>query len=197
MADRRERIYYPIGSINSGLYTNGGELMEKDGTPYVGQYHTYKNTKEIFSEPNYVKNLSRRLIPFADLGGSADVKRVFQYNTLKEIEADDYSSIIDIPDPYYPILTNKDKIKGVITRYFMKHKGNETIFEVDKDGFGFDSVYYDKLELQWKIVGPLQDVGIEKGVIDTNRRTLALHKNNFIGIDRYLLDLKEFYFSPR
>ena len=59
MADRRERIYYPVGSISSGLYTNGGELMEKDGTPYVGQYHTYKNTKEIFNVMGQLQSLQR------------------------------------------------------------------------------------------------------------------------------------------
>ena len=36
---KRERIYYPEGAIQKGLYTSGGEWMFEDGTEYEGQYH--------------------------------------------------------------------------------------------------------------------------------------------------------------
>ncbi len=195
MADKRRRIYYPKGAILEGQYTSGGELMFKDGTEYIGQYHYYKNTKELFSEPNYVDGLSVRLIPYANIGSDSSINRVFAYNTLKEIEADDYSLDVNIPDPFFPNPSAEDYEIGFITRYFMKHKGNNTIFEVSKDGFAFDSVYYQKLELKWKISGVPTDVGIEKGVLDTNRRTINLYKNDFIGLERYLTNLSQFYIS--
>ena len=53
MADRRERIYYPIGSISSGLYTNGGELMEKE------VYNILKG----FSGGSHVFNLGHGILP--------------------------------------------------------------------------------------------------------------------------------------
>ena len=64
---KRKRIYYPEGSIQKGLYTNGGEWMFEDGTEYTGQYHRYLNTKEVFTESYFIKDVSKKLIEFYDL----------------------------------------------------------------------------------------------------------------------------------
>ena len=81
---RRKRIYYPEGSIQKGLYTSGQEWMFENGQEYQGQYHTYTNTKEVFTESYFIKDVSQKLIPYYNLNVDYQ-KNTFQYNVLKEI----------------------------------------------------------------------------------------------------------------
>ena len=65
----------------------------------VGQYHIYTNTGEVFTEPEYVKGKSVKLVPYYNLG-EENQRRTFQYNKIKQI--DDYESTMTLPDPYFP-----------------------------------------------------------------------------------------------
>lgn len=186
---KRRRIYYPKGSIQSGLYTEGGQLMSEDGVEYFGQYHIYKNTKEIFSEPEFIKGKSVKLIPFVDLS-QQDLNSNFQYNKLKEVE--DYQYAISTPDPILVSPTNDDYDRGFVVRYLLKRYGSGYIFDVSEAGFGFDNPYFQKLEIKWKISGPLNDENGVAGIIDTNLRTINLYKNDFEGLESYLSNLTEF-----
>ena len=187
---RRKRIYYPEGSIQKGLYTNGGEWMFEDGTEYTGQYHRYLNTKEVFTESYFIKDVSKKLIEFYDLNVEFQ-KNTFEYNVLKEI-VPDYKPELTIPDPYFLQPSQEDYDNGFVKRYFYKRKGSTTINEITEKGFGdLDSPYYQKLELKWKIAGPLNDTPEETGIIDTNQRTILLYANQFEGLERYLTDLTQ------
>ena len=187
---RRKRIYYPEGSIQKGLYTNGGEWMFEDGTEYTGQYHRYLNTKEVFTESYFIKDVSKKLIEFYDLNVEFQ-KNTFEYNVLKEI-VPDYKPELTIPDPYFLQPSQEDYDNGFVKRYFYKRKGSLTINEINEKGFGdLDSPYYQKLELKWKIAGPLNDTPEETGIIDTNQRTILLYANQFEGLERYLTDLTQ------
>jgi len=187
---RRKRIYYPEGSIQKGLYTSGGEWMFEDGIEYTGQYHRYLNTKEVFTESYFIKDVSKKLIPFYDLNVDFQ-KNTFDYNVLTE-NIKDYTPELTIPDPYFLQPSQEDYDNGFVKRYFYKRKGSLTINEIDEKGFGdLDSPYYQKIELKWKISGPLNDTTEETGIIDTNRRTILLYQNEFTGLERYLTDLQQ------
>ncbi len=187
---RRKRIYYPEGSIQKGLYTSGGEWMFEDGTEYSGQYHKYLNTKEVFTESYFIKDVSKKLIPFYDLNVDFQ-KNTFDYNVLIE-NIKDYTPELTIPDPYFLQPSQEDYDNGFVKRYFYKRKGSLTINEIDEKGFGdLDSPYYQKIELKWKIAGPLNDTPEETGIIDTNRRTIMLYQNEFTGLERYLTNLQQ------
>ena len=56
------RRFYPKRSIH-----NGGEWMFEDGTEYTGQYHRYLNTKEVFTESYFIKDVSKKLIRYYNL----------------------------------------------------------------------------------------------------------------------------------
>jgi hypothetical protein len=88
--------------------------------------------------------------------------------------------------------TQEDYDNSFATRYFYKRKGSTIINELSEEGFGeLESVYYQKLELKWKIAGPLNDTPEEKGIIDTNKRTIMLYQNTFLGLERYLTNLQQ------
>ena len=187
---RRKRIYYPEGSIQKGLYTNGGEWMFEDGTEYTGQYHKYLNTREVFTESYFIKDVSKKLIRYYNLDVDFQ-KNTFEYNVLKEI-VPDYKPELTIPDPYFLQPSQEDYDNGFVKRYFYKRKGSTTINEITEKGFGdLDSPYYQKLELKWKIAGPLNDTPEETGIIDTNQRTILLYASQFEGLERYLTDLTQ------
>lgn len=186
----RKRIYYPEGAIQKGLYTNGGEWMFEDGTEYTGQYHKYLNTREVFTESYFIKDVSKKLIRYYNLDVDFQ-KNTFEYNTLKEV-VKDYTPELTIPDPYFLQPSQEDYDNGFVERYFYKRKGSTTINEISKKGFGnLNSPYYQKLKLKWKITGPLNDTTEETGIIDTNRRTILLYQNEFTGLERYLTDLQQ------
>ena len=92
----RQRIYYPRGAQRQGLYTSGQEWMSEDGMEWVGQYHIYTNTGEVFTEPEYIKDKSVKLIRFQNLT-NASINRTFKYNKIKEIDDYEPVSIASIP----------------------------------------------------------------------------------------------------
>ena len=186
---KRQRIYYPKGAQQQGLYTSGQEWMSEDGMEWVGQYHVYTNTGEVFTQPEYIKGKSVKLVRFQNLT-NASINRTFQYKKKKEI--DDYEPALVTPDPSYPIPTQEDYDTGYIVRYFLSKKGSQIIFEVNKKGFSFKNPNYHRVDLKWKISGPLNDFNGISGIVDTNRRTILLKKTQMPFLDRYLSNLSEF-----
>ena len=77
-------------------------------------------------------------------------------------------------------------------RYFLSKKGSQIIFEVNKKGFSFKNPNYLRVDLKWKISGPLNDFNGISGIVDTNRRTILLKKTQMPFLDRYLSNLSEF-----
>ena len=55
--------------------------MSEDGMEWVGQYHIYTNTGEVFTEPEYIKDKSVKLIRFQNL--TSEEKSIELLNIIK------------------------------------------------------------------------------------------------------------------
>lgn len=184
----RKKLYYPNGEIKNGLYTKGKEWMLEDGTEYVGDYHRYTRTNEVFTKSQYLKDVSQKLIPYLNIK-DYDIKKTFEYNNLVkskplEFEHGMYSKTIPI---------NKDYVNGFYKRYFLKRHFQSIITEVDKDTYSnAQDEFYIKIELLWKLTGPLNDTNEKKGVYDTNRRLVLLAEKDMVGIRNYVTNYTEY-----
>lgn len=204
---KRKRHYYTKAQIESGLLTKGNEWMFVDGTEYIGQYHKY-TTNETFSEIDFVKGKSRKLIPYVNVSSigtetleGIDLAKNFHYNEIKKLD------VLKTTQPNKDIepITDKDLKNGYLERFF-GYKYDDTCIELNKEKFnqigsdeGLSGVTYKKVKLKWKLSGPIYDVKDEKGsildygVFDTNKRTVALISEKYPSIKFKLLDFLEFY----
>lgn len=57
----RIKSTYQISEIATDLYTDGTVYETREGIPYVGLYHKYKTTGEIYTEPTWNEQLSEPL----------------------------------------------------------------------------------------------------------------------------------------
>ena len=96
------------------------------------------------------------------------------------------------PQSFRPKPSQKDYANSIITRYFVKNLHTAVILEVEEPTY---KAYkkknitlkhmYAAIKLVWKISGPLHDVIDSRGtitstgIIETNQRTMALHKAKF------------------
>jgi len=208
---RRKRIYYTKAQVTTGLYTEGNEWMFIDGEEYIGQYHKY-TTEEVFSEPNFVKDKSRILIPYIPPIGTSDTIKIggvpfdasknFVYDQIKEVKFKKSLTPNDIVvEP-----TEKDFKRGYMERYFAHKINDKIVIELDKDNFsnigkddGLDKNLWEKIKIRWKVSGPEYDQrdkksGIlkESGIIDTNRRTTAIISEKYPHMMDVLVDLSKF-----
>lgn len=209
---KRKRIYYTKAQIKTGLVTEGEEWMFIDTTEYIGQYHTY-TTNEVFSEPNFIKDKSRKLIPYVPpiniqseqntfAGGVVlDVTKNFSYDEIKKVDFKKSK----IPNDTIAVPTDKDIKRGYMLRYFAHKINDRVIIELDKKGYsdvgkdgGLDKYLWEKFKIRWKISGPTNDVintksGIttESGVVDTNIRTISTLAEKYPDIVDYLSDVEE------
>ena len=183
----RKKIYYTNGQITKGLYTEGKEWMLVDGTEYIGDYHTY-STGEVYTKSEYIQNVSKKLIRYLNIS-DYNIKKVFEYDSLKSAEAGKLGDVV------YSKLTplESDYSNGSYTRYFVKRHFQKLITEVNADSFANASdEFYNKLELKWKLTGPLNDTIEERGVYDTNRRLVLLAEKEMVGIRNYVTDYTEY-----
>jgi len=209
---KRKRIFYTEAQITTGLVTEGREWMFTDGTEYIGQYHKYV-TNEVFSEPNFVKDKSRKLIPFIALvseEGESEIIGGVPFDFSKNKIYDDIKTI-DVKKSKSPQMaiinpTDEDYRRGWMTRYFAGKINDNQIMELTKDQYskigseeGLPEYIWNGFKLRWKISGPLYDLidtktGIvkESGVIDTNQRNLKLLSEKYPNILDTLVDLTEF-----
>lgn len=184
----RKKLYYPKGEIKNGLYTNGKEWMLEDGTEYVGDYHMYTRTNEVFTKSQYLSDVSQKLIPYLNIE-NYDIKKTFDYDNLVKSKPSKFEHGL-----YGKTLPNDlDYANGFYTRYFIKRHFQNVISEVSKDTFSqANDEFYIKVELKWKLTGPLNDIGIEKGVYDTNQRLVLLAENDMVGIRNYVTNYTEY-----
>ena len=204
---KRKRHYYTKAQIESGLMTDGKEWMFIDGTEYIGQYHKY-TTKETFSEINFVKGKSRKLIPYVNVSSlgvetleGLDLAKNFHYDEIKTLDIEKTTK----PNSDIEPIKDKDLKNGYLERFF-GYKYDDTCIELNEEKFnqigtdkGLSGVTYKKVKLKWKIIGPVYDVKNEKGdivdygVFDTNKRTVALISEDYPSIKFKLLDFLQFY----
>lgn len=215
----RKKIYYTPTEIIEGLYTQGGEWMVLDTWEnYVGFFHIYQSTNEVFSEQSWHPTKSRKLITFKDrsLDPSDSYFRYIDIKYYTRNLAGEKSEVTG-PVKFYkftePIAvvrepTYNEKSSGIMTRYFI-FKRNELRtklpIEVDKkqaDSYelannGINQYLYILSEIPWKIEGPEFDIvenGILKipGVVNTNRRIVDRFSKKFPILKNVLVNFREF-----
>lgn len=191
----RIRSYYNENEIIPNLYTFGGEWQTTDGVEYKGLYHKYIPTDEVYTQSNWNRFTSVKLIKFKEI--PADVKL---YNKIK-------TDIQIGTQPVIPLLTYKptpeDYTKGFITRYFLKKINENFIYEVD------DIQYYDQLSnvidlhlysgaiVTWFISGETADVVnnniTTQGVITKNKLALKQAEKQIPGISKLITNVLQYY----
>lgn len=198
MAIFRSKIYYPKDEVITGLYTRGREYMTLNDEEYVGPYHAYSDGA-IYSGGNFVKGKSFPLVPYR----LEEPKQNLIYDKVAENEFPKYLTI----QHSLPEITEENYKKGYVTRYFAKKHNNinSPIIEISEEMYNeiktmnYSSSYlYKIIELKWKISGKINDtytnnVRIESGVVDTNRRTLAIKEKEMVGISDHLNNLTQYY----
>jgi len=184
----RRRIYYPEGKIQKGLYTIGKAWMFEDGIEYIGSYHTY-STGEVYSQSSYIRNVSRKLIPYRDVS-QFEIKSIFDYDGLPKKE-----TLKEYFSPYYNKTQpqESDYFQGFFDRYFVKSLSTNIIFEVSlKDYQRVQKENFQKTIITWKLTGPINDTNLEPGVEDTNRRLVNLAEREITGIVNYITNFTEY-----
>jgi hypothetical protein len=211
----RKKIYYQENDIVRSLYTNGFVLMLLETMEsYVGYYHYYESTGEIFTEQDWHPTKSRELIPYVGGKTSSYYKYVdlVHYTKIKG----EKKRLIGPPrldkfkSPQNTVImpTEKEIQTGVMTRYFVMKRNEKTTkvpIEIDvmqaerytSGARGINQFLYELLELPWKLTGPEYDIisgGIlkEPGVYDTNKRIVEKHSRKFPILKKVLTNLREF-----
>jgi hypothetical protein len=190
----RQKLYYTVAEIETGLYTNGGELQTVDGVEYQGQYHRY-TTGEYYSGVNWNNKTSKQLVPIPP---QIDPE-VILYNTLNPGIKTKYNLIRPIP-----VRITDDNIKSGYVRRFLFCKINDKqITEVDRAQYDqwqagdIDNNIYSAITIKWYITGPLESKTIngvlQEGVIDKNNRVRLLLQGNYPAVADYLSNPTQYY----
>jgi len=160
--------------------TDGSEfLLASTKEAYVGLYHFIGG------------------IPFGGIEGADPRMRLHDIQFGSEAISfrrlkPNFGQHLDDPESFRPSPIKKDYRRSMITRYFVKNLYTGDISEVSKP---IHNLYnkkdltlknlYAAIKLMWKISGPLNDVVdptgaiLKSGIIETNQRTMALHKDKF------------------
>ncbi|NDC23196.1 MAG: hypothetical protein EBZ49_03565 [Proteobacteria bacterium] len=183
----RKKLYYLKTDKVSGI-SNPMEWMLEDGTPYVGPYHIYKSTGEVYTEMGYIDNVSKPLIPFENATEEDEIN-ISLYNKLTNYE---FTKEYETPTPFTPRPTESDYAVGFIERFIIcKFNSPLQLVEVSPKIFpNIDPVLYIKQTFEWRIA-KLRYVDVQS-VIDTNRKTLSFIKQSIPNIERYYTNLAEF-----
>lgn len=200
-------FYYPKNKIKENQYTSGKEYAYSSGVEYVGYYYVLSNGK-IFSGKNPQEPFSKELIPYSEIINNIVLgSEVSRYNNLvRDTPINQIQQFQPIP-VYYPVLTREDYKLGIITRYFYKkiNSNYKTIKEINQEVYTsilnkektYDYISNIVTKLPWKISGPLHDeyqnnILINPGIIDTNKRQIQIAERNFPGLSNYLVNPAEF-----
>lgn len=216
----RKKIFYTENEIKRDLYTNGLVLMTADTwTSYVGPYHYYESTGEIFSEFDWHPTKSKKLIPYVGGKSTSYFKYMdlVHYTTVKgqkepligPIRIDKFSGPIE----YMVMPSEKEKLEGVMVRYFVFKRNEKTTrlpIEIDRNqaenynrsNRGINQLLYELVEMPWKLTGPEYDVvesGIVKtpGVFDTNKRIVEKYSKKFPILMKKVTNYLEFSIYDR
>lgn len=210
----RKKIYYPDNQITKNLYTKGKEWMYLDDwKEHIGFYHRYSNG-EVYSEKEWNHTKSRRLIEYKNENDT-----YLKYLDLKHyiVTPSGKQKILGAAVDYFnytpPTAVRRqptgDEIKdGIMQRYFI-YKRNEPsriFFEIDKkqaDKYnlkneGINQFIYGLLVINWKIGGIEFDVHntnnilVEPGIVDTNRRIVLRNSKKFPILATLLSNYREF-----
>lgn len=187
-------------NTTSGYYTKGGEFSLPNGIDYIGLF--WKRGDLVFSGKGAKDKTTERIYPYAENPGVPNSMELnvelFNYEKLNsKIKGGRKQTT---PAFIMPRPTQKDYEKTFFSRYFIKKDNTGEITEVNEDQFKKISkqYFYSGHELQWKLVGPLNDIidfdGTIKahGVFHTNQRTIIKSDKEFHGISNFIANLTQF-----
>ncbi len=190
---RRKKAYYGVDETENGLYTFGSEYMTADQQPYIGPYHRYTTTQEIFTESQWSIQQSQKLFPYIE-----QPKQVKTYKTLKNVQI-----ARTAPTPITPTITAQNITSGYLTRYFCGKRNVDLTFDVDEAQYqqwlsgGFDRNMWDIVTVEWKITGPLEaetrNGVLIPGVIGHNARQLQMVATVIPAIQKYTDNLTQYH----
>ena len=190
----RQKAYYTRNEIIPDLYTIGKEYMLSDNTEYIGKYHKYITTGEVYTLSEWSDGFSKSLKIYKELD-----PKVIAYKNLKPKIQTAYESLT----PHRVIINVKDRKAGVITRYFAQKINEETIIEINKQTFDdlnskkIDPNFYRKTQLQWHITGEIDDIYtgsiLHKGVRNKNKQTVDAANKSLKGINKKLTNFVEYF----
>ena len=154
------------------LYTDTNSFV-KPGTMY-SVYYTL-NKKEVYFTGFLDSRNSRKIVK---VGGGKTMFEV--YSKLNPTQRENY------PQNVLPFSTEKDYLRGSITRYFAQKANdfNSLIFETTKDMYDDKSNLYRYIQFNWKISGIKQEVARE------NLITINVVNRDLPGISRHLFPLQ-------
>ena len=190
----REKQYYGIDEIISGQYTFGNEYMYTDGTNYIGLYHRYITTKEVYTEAKWDNKSSKKLIPF--IAEYSETKKTYKkLNNLK--------TSYNLPKKYFVSVTPADIQKRYIKRYFLYKINEQQVTEISLKQYNkwysqeLDNNIYDTIELIWYISGPAFDTidgNVKKvGVINKNQSAINRTNREYPGFNQTVNNPLELY----
>lgn len=166
--------------------TNGGEFYTLDGREYKGLYivDAKKNIAYIYRENTKKLDI---LVP----------KSIFNTETVR-MRLNTYGGYAS-PQPFSPILTSFDYSVGKVNRYFVQKRTSPrtSIVEIDAKQFSMvrnsQSIKYINSRMYNKVMVPWLISGNERYVEHTNKKTIETLSKQFLGLDVYLKNYKQFY----
>tara|TARA_R110000765_G_C18618044_1_gene571285 strand:- start:21 stop:587 length:567 start_codon:yes stop_codon:yes gene_type:complete len=162
------------------LPTDGSEFLSVvSKVPYVGLYHYFLGQPYMgIDKPS----------PATKLVSIQFGVEAINFKQLKPR----FGQHLKTPTSFKPSPTEKDYERSNLVRYFVKALDTKIITEVTEASHKFYNKkntalkdLYPVVKLVWKITGPMNDVMasdgtiLKTGIIETNQRTMALHKALF------------------
>jgi hypothetical protein len=210
----RKKIYYSDTQITKNLYTKGKEWMYLDDwKEYTGFYHKY-TSGEVFTQKEWDPFRSKKLIEYIDKDANylkyLDLKHYVVLPSGKtRVSGADNDYFNYTPPTAVRRQPTGDELKdGIMKRYFVykRNEPNRVFFEIDQKqsktynlrNEGINEFIYGLLEINWKITGVEFDVYdsnnilIQAGIVDTNRRIVLRNSKKFPILAKLLTNYREF-----
>ena len=179
MSEILESIKLNLERTVQGLLTKESNFVYADNSSIVPENKTYStyyltDKSKLYFTNLITSNYVRQLIRVKDF----DLYE--QYTFIKSTNRETYPSNIT------PDITDKDYTKGFVIRYFVKKANdiNAQVFEISKSDFNKNLTLYDKIKLNWIILG------IKEEVLLGNLKTMDFKEKQFKGISKMLFSLQ-------
>ena len=199
-------MYIPSSNIIETGYTQGNQYVNSKGEFYKGFY--YKDNQNRYWSGKTNSPSSFRIydtVPQIKL----DNDYILKNNIISSNFTKHYNQDLSTPsvrnDVIQPLFTDFDK--GYFIRYVVQLRASSVpennIFELNYNNFvnvtkniNFTK-HYKSASFGWKLIGPRHDVydnniRIEDGVEDTNKRSLQDVEKTIKGITKYFTNLTQF-----
>ena len=146
--EKTDFVKTAAGITNSYEFIDDRGTAVKSGIPY--HIHYTKDKKEYYMTGAVHSSTSKLIFKLIPNTNFAKYKRSKKSNLSREMYI----------DPYVLRITKKDYNKGRILRYFARQANDENaeIFEVRSNDFNLETPFYNKVSLEWMLVGPYSEV---------------------------------------